>query len=580
MRTHRSSLRHHGMAVLIAVTAAVLPFGGVAQDVTPVAGAQTVREKASRVGVIRVIARLSQRAVPEGVALAGAALEAAQRDLGNRMIQRGANYAAPVADLPLIVFEMRREQVEALLASGKLAAIQEDVIDRAFLAQSVPLVSAPQAWNNGARGAGQAIAILDTGVDRTHPFFGGRVVSEVCFSSNSASQGATTVCPNGQTTQVGAGAAAPCAVAGCDHGTHVAGIAAGNGSGLSGVAPDAQLIAVQVFSRFTDQVGGPQNCANSGLASPCVLTFLSDQIRGLRRVQALAGTFNIAAANMSLGGGSFAAACDGDLRKGVIDQLRSLGIATVIASGNAGLTNGVGAPGCISTAVTVGSTTKADVVSGFSNSAALIDLLAPGSNINASVTGGGFGFKSGTSMATPHVAGAFAAIASGAPGATVGAIENALAATGQPITDGRNNLTRPRIDVADALGQFGTTVNIALDDPNNRLSNNETMGMRTTVNQGGSPLSGATVNFSTADTNKLSVSPASATTNSVGVAQATLRGETSNSGSTTVTAQLAGTNASDSRGVLVPDLSLLGFLAMIAGLAGFVVVSSRRRRRV
>ena len=94
--------------------------------------------------------------------------------------------------------------------------------------------------------------------------------------------------------------------------------------------------------------------------------------------------------------------------KSGIDNLLAVGIATVIASGNASFTTGVSSPACISTAVTVGSTTKWDVVSSFSNSGNPVDLLAPGSDIKSSVASSttAFDFKSGTSMATPHVAGA------------------------------------------------------------------------------------------------------------------------------------------------------------------------------
>jgi subtilisin family serine protease len=139
------------------------------------------------------------------------------------------------------------------------------------------------------------------------------------------------------------------------------------------------------------------------------------------------------------------------LRKTSIDNLAGKNIATVIASGNEGFTDAVGAPGCISTAVTVGSVTKSDTVSDFSNSAPMVDLLAPGSRINSSVLGDLFGTMSGTSMATPHVAGAFAALSSKAADKSVAEILDALESTGQPITDSRNSLTKPRIDVKAAL---------------------------------------------------------------------------------------------------------------------------------
>ena len=154
---------------------------------------------------------------------------------------------------------------------------------------------------------------------------------------------------------------------------------------------------------------------------------------------------------MSLGGGRNTSPCDGDLRKASIDDLASQNIAVAIASGNEGFIDAVGAPGCISTAVTVGSTTGSDTISSFSNSASMVDLLAPGSSINSSVTGGSFGRKSGTSMATPHVAGAFAVLSSATTTATLAEQLQALETTGQPITDARNGVTKPRIDVGAAL---------------------------------------------------------------------------------------------------------------------------------
>ena len=441
------------LSLLLALLAVAPSSTLVAQPNQPIAGVTVVRNRVAATGSLRVIARLSQGALPPGVAMTGAALARVQSDLISAMRATGVAHAEPIEGLALVVLEVNQSQLDALLASGQVEAVQEDTIEDAYLIDSVPLVSAPNAWSQGARGAGQAVAILDTGVDQVHPFLTGRIVSEACFSSNSPANGATTVCPNGQTNQTGAGAAAPCAINGCRHGTHVAGIAAGRGANFSGVPPDADLIAVQVFSQFTDQPNNPniQPCASRGQASPCVRTFASDQIRGLQRVQNLVGNFAIAAVNMSLGGGQNQTACDSDMRKGVIDQLRNAGIVTVISSGNDGFTNAVGAPGCISTAVTVGATTKMDTVANFSNSASLVDLLAPGQNINSSVPQGGFQSLSGTSMAAPHVAGAFAVLRSGASNATVDAIENALVVTGQPITDNRNNLTRPRINVGAAL---------------------------------------------------------------------------------------------------------------------------------
>jgi subtilisin family serine protease len=366
--------------------------------------------------------------------------------------QLGAEHAEPISGLPLAVLEATEDQLRSLIEAGLIANLVEDVPEPPALADSVPLIHADDAAALGADGNGQTIAILDTGVERTHPFFGGRVVAEACFSSNSNADGATTVCPGGVTSSTATGSAAPCGHSSCDHGTHVAGIAAGRDATRRGVAPAANLVAIQVFSLFTDSPAptGPKRCANAGATSPCILSYTSDQISGLQQVFNWRNTFTFAAVNMSISGGNYMT-CDTDTRKPLIDQLRADGIATVIASGNGGLTAGVGAPGCITTALTVGNTTKTDAINSTSNSAAVVDMLAPGTNITSSILGGGFGIKSGTSMAAPHVAGAVAAIRSVRENLSVEQIEQALESTGVNITDARNGLSRPRIDLGAAV---------------------------------------------------------------------------------------------------------------------------------
>ncbi|MEL7093575.1 MAG: S8 family serine peptidase, partial [Pseudomonadota bacterium] len=371
------------------------------------------------------------------------AFQAAQSRL-TRSLGGELAYAEAIEGLPLSVLEVTAEQLRALQDNENVAVVQEDELAAPILAQSIPLIEADTAHGRGQTGSGHAVAVLDTGVDLSHAAFAGKIVSQACYSTtSSANGGSQSLCPGGAAASTANGSGNDCSssISGCGHGTHVAGIAAGNGGGVTGVAPGAQVVAVQVFSRFNSAA----TCAPR--AAPCVLSYTSDQIKGLTRVRALAqaGTIKIASANMSIGGGKSTTACDGDGRKPVIDQLRALGVATVIASGNDGFSDGVSFPGCVSTAVTVGSTTKSDTLSSFSNSAAMVDLLAPGSSINSARAGGGTVTFNGTSMATPHVAGAFALHRGWKSGDSVATIEAKLKSTGTPVTG--KGITKPRIDV-------------------------------------------------------------------------------------------------------------------------------------
>ena len=407
---------------------------------------------------------------PEGD-LAGPAATAQRTDVVNRVDQVVNRVTAltqrPVRRFDTIPFFATVVDLNALLqlqVDPDVVSIEQDVAVPPTLAQSVPLIGAPVAWAAGFTGAGWTVAILDTGVEKTHPFLSGKVISEACYSNAGGAGGAVTNCPDGTAASIAVGSGVNCAAAisGCDHGTHVAGIAAGTNATFSGVARDASILAIQVFTRFDD-------FSSCGFSAPCALSFRSDQVAALQRVFALRTTFKIASANMSLGGGGFTtqASCDLDnpSEKAAIDTLRSAGIATVIASGNSSFTNALSSPGCLSSAVSVGSTTKSDVVSSFSNSASFLNLLAPGSSINSSVPGGGYAVFNGTSMAAPHVTGAWAILKQQSPAATVSQVLASLKSTGAAITDTRNGLVSSRIRVNGAIGAVAPSITTQPSSP-------------------------------------------------------------------------------------------------------------------
>lgn len=437
-----------GFVRLGGVVVALLSMGA------PAMAARLPAEVVARVqeeGSARVIVRLDAPASAQQLSAGGegadalragiAAARAAVEDgLAGTAWQRTRSFAT----IPFAAFEVSAEALAALAASPGVLAVSEDRLESIALRDSVPIVQADQAQAAGFDGTGWAIAVLDTGVDGSHPFLAGKVVSEACFSAIGS-------CPNGQQTQIGAGSAGPCGYAAnaCPHGTHVAGVAAGRGDGISGVAPGATILSMQVFSRFTGST------CDDDIEDPCARTYTSDTIAALERVFELRETFRIAAANLSFGGGRYfsQAECDAEdaARRAIVENLRAAGIVTISASGNSDWLDSTTAPACLTAAVAVGAVDKGDRVAGFSNSASFLDFLAPGVRIESSVPPGSFQLISGTSQAAPHVAGAYAILAQRLGSASPDAIAAYLRDTGLPITDERNGVVAPRIQIRAAL---------------------------------------------------------------------------------------------------------------------------------
>ncbi|MEO3870414.1 S8 family serine peptidase [Nonomuraea sp. B12E4] len=408
-------------------------------------------------GEHRVIVRVRQPALVRSV-LAGA--ENVERNRKNVYAEPPAGMAAK---LDFFVYRGTREQIEQIAGQSDVVSIRKDKLNEPTLAQSIPLIGADRAHRQGYTGKGTAVAILDSGIDNDHPAFGGRIVAQACFSATDPVDGSSSLCPNGGQFQLGEGAADaenPACMTGapqpqyglCYHGTHVAGITAGQATTefpANGVAPKAKIIPIQVFSRFDDS----PYCQGQ---PACVLAYDSSILTGMAYAGLLADQYNIASVNLSLGSGQYATACDagdGADFKAEVDRLLDKGTATVVASGNYGFDAAVSWPACVSNAVTVGATDKQDAVAPFSNRGPLLDLYAPGVAITAAITGDTYATLNGTSMAAPHVTGVFALLRQKRERAPAEQLLDALRRTGKPITyaSADTEVTTPRIDVHAAL---------------------------------------------------------------------------------------------------------------------------------
>lgn len=312
-----------------------------------------------------------------------------------------------------------REVAELLRTPGVLAVTPNRVL-QPHAAPHLDQTGAPVAWASGWRGEGQTIVVIDTGVDAANPNLVGKVVAEACFTP---ARGAGGDCPNGAVTQAGVGAATPCTGrVDCSHGTHVASVAAGGGPVVYGVAPGANIAAVQVFSSAKD-------------ASDRVVTDEASLVRALEWVDSVRATQPIAAVNLSLGGGPIATPCDASpALLALIDRLTAAGVAIVASAGNDASTSMLSFPACLPRVISVGSEGQAGRTTSFTNVAQSLTLFAPGESIEGAwSTPCCTRTLSGTSFAAPQVAAAFALMRQQRGAAPIDEQLALLRRTGDPV---------------------------------------------------------------------------------------------------------------------------------------------------
>ena len=366
--------------------------------------------------------------------------------------------------LPLVATTVTQDQLLSLMSAPDVESVSlvrrerkseaamgaVGALEKTPTSASISSIDVANAWAKGYDGTGYAVAVIDDGFNLNHPMLAGKAVGDACFA---ADYGTTTknTCPSGQTPQIGVGAASNCPTDGsrCTHGTHVASIAVGNDGVNFGVARGAKLVPINVFSLDSD----PTDCSPDPV--PCVLTDSEAVLAALDYVNEHAADYKIAAVNMSLGGGDYSGYCDDDPRKGVIDMLRQKGIAVAIAASNDGLTGKISAPACISSSLSVGASDNGTNVASFSNFSSILDFMAPGVGVlGASGTGTGLASMSGTSVSSPHVAGAWAVLRSAFPNGQFDQMEQILKQTGIPLTRLNSGISVPKIQVSTAIDRL------------------------------------------------------------------------------------------------------------------------------
>jgi parallel beta-helix repeat protein len=322
-------------------------------------------------------------------------VEAEIKDFNGEVTMKSPRLSVLAAKLPV---DTIKESTETLLKRPDVEKIWLDKKVQVSLNESVPLIGAPELWATGDNGAGIKIAILDTGIDATHPdlndlddnveTYDPKVTVSVNFSDDSSADDLF------------------------GHGTHCAGIAAGTGEASNylyrGVAPGAYLWNIKVLDRY-----------GSGYDS-WIISGIQYAALGPDGVESTGDEADV----ISM---SFGANMNGDGTDPIstaVDWAVDHGVTCVAAAGNSGpMMSTVGMPAVARKVITVGATTKADTMASFSSRGPTADyrlkpdVVAPGVGIvapRASGTSMGspvndyYTIASGTSMSTPHVAGAAA----------------------------------------------------------------------------------------------------------------------------------------------------------------------------
>lgn len=345
--------------------------------------------------------------------------------------------------LPIIIAKLPSDKIKEIAKDPWVFGIEEDITLKISRTEGGALISSDDLRNQGGKGQGLAVAVLDTGINWSHPEL-----------QNVDAQGDyTNTTGNGFDDE--------------GHGSSCAGIIAGTSGGM---APQAHLWAMKVLD-------------SEGSGS------LSYSVEALNEVYDFRNSFDFPARVVSMSLNSpdiYDSNCDSiyPAMTTAMQKLNSVNIPVIVSSGNEGCSNGVGFPSCISYAISVGavydaniggasfgegkctpsgctdSKTSADKIACYSNSGNRTDVFAPSHCAKTPTLGTGYeNCFGGTSASAPYTSGVSAQIISLRPQTTPSELKNALKNTGKSITDSRNGITRKRIDALEAYQYLtgGTT---------------------------------------------------------------------------------------------------------------------------
>ncbi|WHY73170.1 S8 family peptidase [Fictibacillus enclensis] len=261
-------------------------------------------------------------------------------------------------------------------------------------------VGAQSAWDVTKGSSSVKVAIVDTGVDYNHPDLAGKVIKGYDYVDNDSDPMDLN-----------------------EHGTHCAGIAAAvtnNSRGIAGMAPNVSVLAVRVLDA-------------NGSGS------LDDVASGIR----YAADQGAKVISLSLGGPSSASTL-----QSAVSYAASKGSVVVAAAGNES-TSAPSYPAYYSSAIAVAATDQNDRLASFSNYGSWVDVAAPGVNILSTIPGGNYAYLSGTSMATPLVAGVAGLLAS--QGRSASQIRSAIENTADKISGTGTYFSKGRVNAANAV---------------------------------------------------------------------------------------------------------------------------------